>query len=857
MTGNSFLSSDTTIDLTNCDREPIHILGHVQSYGCLIAVSQDWLVNHASTNVKEVLSLEAKDLIGTSLNAHLPAETRHHLRSKMQLLGRQEGAVRIFSLDVFEDGRLFDLSLHATGRSFVFEFEAKSRSEPRDDMAYVQPLIARIRRHGDVETMCAEATRALKALTGFDRVMVYQFAENGSGSVIAEAREQAMEPYLGLRYPASDIPKQARELYKRSPLRLIADVEGQVFPIVPEKSPEGKSLDLSLAVTRAVSPIHLEYLRNMGVAASLSVSILRKGELWGLFACHHRTPLYMDYEKRTAVELFAQLFSYELADKENDLERQDSLKAQALHDRLMTRLSGEADLFGSFEADAAEIGEVIEFDGIALYSDGRYAALGAAPTEQEFAGLARFLNTTDTSTIFATDTLAERYEGAGDFADRVAGLLALPISRRPRDYIVLFRREVAQIVTWAGNPSKPFEVGPNGIRLTPRKSFEAWQEVMKNRSALWSAGELRAAEALRVTLLEVVLKVTDQASMERERAQEQQELLIAELNHRVRNILNLIRGLVSQGRGETNTIETFTAVLDSRIQALARAHDQLTQKDWSSVSLVELIEIEFKAFIDNKQGRVSISGKDVLLTPNAFSTMALVIHELITNSAKYGALSDSTGSVAIELRREESGALLAEWREKSGPPVEAPKRRGFGCTIIEQSIPFELKGKADLRFRTTGVEADFVIPASYVEEATADEGAEQPEEQVAEPANFALNGTTLLVEDNMIIAMDARDMLMRLGAPEIQTASTAADALRILESQTFELAVLDVNLGKETSLPVAARLVELGIPFILATGYGATEEITANYPKAPILKKPYAEDGLKRALSKLGKGEET
>ena len=857
MSDETVLSTDAKIDLTNCDREPIHILGHVQAYGCLIAVSQDWLVTHVSGNLDRILGLDPKTLVGTQIADHLPSETTHLLRSKLQLLDRNQGTVRIFAQDVLEDGRSFDISIHATGRTFVFEFEGKSEAPERDDLSYVQPLISRVRRHAEIDAMCNEAARALKMLTGFDRVMVYRLADDGSGSVIAEAREQAMEPYLGLRYPASDIPKQARELYKRSPLRLIADVEGEVFPIVPERNPEGKPLDLSLAVTRAVSPIHLEYLRNMGVAASLSVSILRKGELWGLFACHHRTPLYMDYEKRTAVELFAQLFSYELADKENELERQDYQRAQALHERLMMRLSGQTDLFGSFEADAGEIGEVIEFDGIALYSDGRYAALGAAPTEQEFAGLARFLNTTETGTIFATDTLAEQYEGAGDFADRVAGLLALPISRRPRDYIVLFRREVAQIVTWAGNPSKPVEVGPNGIRLTPRKSFEAWQEVVKNQSAPWSLRELRAAETLRVTLLEVVLKVTDQASTERTRAQEQQELLIAELNHRVRNILNLIRGLVSQGRGETDTIESFTAVLDDRIQALGRAHDQLTQQDWSSVSLVKLIEIELKAFVDDRQGRVSISGKDVLLTPNAFSMMALVVHELITNSAKYGALSDSTGSVAIELRREASGALLAEWRERSGPPVQVPKRRGFGRTIIEQSIPFELKGKADLRFRTTGVEADFVIPADYVEEAPAKESAEQPQEQIVETAKLALNGPALLVEDNMIIAMDASDMLTRFGASEIQTASTVADALRILENRTFALALLDVNLGKETSLPVAVRLAELGVPFILATGYGAAEEITANYPQAPVLKKPYAEDGLKRALLELGKGEET
>ena len=849
MPDDDFLPTDATVDLTNCDREPIHLLGNVQSYGCLLAVSPDWIVQHASTNVAHILGLDPEAMIGTPFVAHFPEEAVHTIRTKMQVLSQDNGAARIFGLDVFGDGRFFDVSINMTGRAFVFEFERKQETGTRDDMALVQPLIARVRRRDDVAGLSREGARGLKALTGFDRVMVYKFGEDQSGTVIAEACEPDMETFLGLRYPASDIPKQARELYKRSLLRLIADVNGEVFPITPERSPEGQPLDLSLAVTRAVSPIHLEYLRNMGVGASMSVSILRKGELWGLFACHHNSPLYVDFEKRTAVELFAQLFAYELADKEGEIERESMERARVLHHKLLSRISSGADLVNGIDTVSEEIADVIPHDGIVVLSEDRFAARGGAPTADEFKGLARFLNTAATSQIFATDRLEDRYPKAEAFGDRVAGLLALPISRAPRDYIVLFRRELAQTVNWAGNPQKPVEYGPNGARLTPRRSFEAWKEVVSGQSAPWTPGERGAAELLRVTLLEVLLKVTDEASLERRRANEQQELLIAELNHRVRNILNLIRGLVSQGKHEQATLDSFTSELDGRIQALARAHDQLTQSDWTSASLKMLVDVEVGAFLNEKRGRVRMTGEDVRLTPEAFSAIALVMHELVTNSAKYGALSDATGSVDLDIDRSQSGALLLRWAENNGPPVKPPSRKGFGTTIIERSIPYDLKGRSELNFKLTGVEAKFEIPARYMIEGGAE--AVFMEEESADPTDVSLSGTVLLVEDNLIIAMDASDMLTTLGAENVITASNVADALAAIEKNELSLGVLDVNLGDSTSLEVARILREKGIPYILASGYGAAPEVLAKYPEAPILRKPYVIETLKKVLSAL------
>ncbi|SLN44140.1 HWE histidine kinase domain-containing protein [Pseudooctadecabacter jejudonensis] len=839
------------VDLTNCDKEPIHILGHVQSYGCLISTSADLMINHVSENCETLLGIQVENMVGCKLEDFLGGKIIHDLRSKLQISAATGTVARMFGRQLIEGGGNFDISIHASGASFIFEFEPKVEDLLRDDLAMVQPLIGRVAQHDKVQKATDEATRALQVLSGFDRVMVYKFADDGSGEVVSERIVGDQEPFLGLRYPASDIPKQARALYKRSPLRLIADIDDTVSPIVPQRGPTGEPLDLSLSITRAVSPIHLEYLRNMGVQASMSVSILVDGELWGLFACHHNSPRYVDYERRTAIELFAQLFSYELARKLDAELRQEESEARLLHDRLMMRLSSGEGLVENFAEIAEELSQIISNDGMAILSEGRYAVLGSVPSEEEFNRLVRFLNTVPAGQIFHTDNLQSVYQGADILADRVAGLIAIPISRTPRDYIVFFRREIAKSVTWAGNPEKPVEIGPNGVRLTPRKSFEAWSEMVRHTCQPWSGAEVRAAEALRISLIEIVLKLTDEANAQRKAAAERQELLVAELNHRVRNILNLIQGLVSQSKVGTATIEDYTSVLDGRIQSMARAHDQLTKREWGHASLRDLIEVEVDAFANNAlQDRVEIAGDTPLLTPDAFSTMALVVHELVTNSAKYGALTDQSGDLRIELEIAPDGALLMRWRERGGPAVQAPTRRGFGTTIIERTIPFELRGTVETRYKLTGFEADIMIPEPFVSR-----GVQTPSKDVAQPdqasAPEALNvsGRALVVEDNMVIALDAADFLSGLGASDVQMASSVDEAIKIIDANDIALAILDVNLGQQTSVPVAEKLTELGVPFILATGYGDVASILDSYPSAPVVKKPYSNETLIKKLT--------
>ena len=840
------------VDLKNCDREPIHLLGQIQPFGALVAVNGDWMVAQHSANFDEILRAGTTIGPGMPLGEIFAPDAIGAVRRSLGQMRGNDVVERIFGLVLTTDGEPFDVAVHTSGPWTIIEFEPHDALGFSSHIGTLRTIMAELETRDDAVALCREAAAHMKRLLGFDRVMVYRFHEDLSGEVVAEEREPHLESFFGLRYPKTDIPAQARALYVRNPFRIISDVMSEPVPLVPGVSIEGQPLDLSLSTLRAVSPIHIEYLRNMGVGASLSISIVIRGKLWGLFACHHYSARVLPYSLRTVAELFSQLFSLLLDRVLTDAGNRLSLKGRELHDRLMARLAGGVSLTESLPTLDAVISSVVQHDGSSAYVDGVYRTRGRAPTEEQFRALIPALNSGSTSRVFASKELPARIPAAQAFADDVVGAMVIPVSRRPRDYFVLWRRELKQVVTWAGNPEKAVEYGPNGARLTPRKSFEAWQQSVGGQSAEWTSEECQIAESLRVTLLEVILRLTDDAVQERARAQEQQELLIAELNHRVRNILNLIRGLISQTRHEATDIASFSHLIGGRIGALATAHDHITKGNWSPASLTELITDEARAYLMGKDERVTVMGDDVLIAPEAYTVIALVLHEMMTNSVKYGALCDSSGSIAIEFSRERDGDLVIDWVERGGPAVKAPERRGFGSTIIERSIPYELRGAAEVHYRLSGVEAKFVIPQRYVRAAPTTDGttAKAPPSGSDRSAatSASLPAHVLVVEDSMIIAMDTEDSLRTLGVATVTTAGSVAAALASIDQDPPEMAILDYNLGNETSDPVAKVLKERGIRFVMATGYGELAEGLEARGAFALLKKPYGRSELEELL---------
>ncbi|MBS7669715.1 HWE histidine kinase domain-containing protein [Croceicoccus gelatinilyticus] len=834
------------VDLTNCDREPIHILGNIQPIGFLIAVGADWIIQRAA-NTEPYLGIEPIGLLGRPLHDIFLPHALNSLRARAGNLRGDDSVERLFSVKLISDAKAFDVALHFSGRSIVIECEP-ARGDEIEVSSLVRSMITRIQSTETIQNILREGARQVRLLTGFDRVMVYRFGQTGSGEVVAEALEPGIDSFLGLNFPASDIPKQARQLYLRNVFRIIADVNDEPKPIEPVSQTE--PLDLSLSLFRAVSPIHVEYLKNMGVRASLSISIIIDGKLWGLFACHHYSPRLPSFAERSAAELFGQMFSLVLESRLRSEMNAYEEKARRVADRLMAAAAQDTDKLTDAQWMGDLVMDAIPADGVGVFVEDNVSLSGLAPNEEQFRRLANVLNRGEASQIFTTNRISEILPEAEEYSSKAAGLLAVPISRRPRDYVVLFRAERLRSVRWAGNQEKEIEYGPNGARLTPRKSFEEWSELVRGEAAPFTDAEMRVADALRSTLLEVVLRLTEAASEDRRRASEQQKLLISELNHRVRNILALIRALVGQTSREADDVGAFINTLDSRIQSLARAHDQLTADQWGPARLEDLIVTEAKAYFEEDRQSVRMVGPDVAIMPDAFTVLALVIHELVTNAAKYGALSDS-GTVDVTWQLAEDGSLVIDWREMGGPAVMPPKRRGFGTTVIENSIPHELGGEAQTHYKTAGFEGHFSIPARYV---AASRGKEVHK---AVPANKSggealITGKhVLLVEDSALIALDAEDSLRELGAGEVYLAASNGNAAKVLQERQIDLAVLDFNLGRENSSPTAEKLLNAGIPFIFASGYGGEEVMPEKFQHVPMIVKPYGTEQMGQALAEL------
>ncbi|MEG3766425.1 HWE histidine kinase domain-containing protein, partial [Alteromonas sp. 14N.309.X.WAT.G.H12] len=656
-----------TVDLTNCDREPIHLLGNIQPFGCFIALRADWMVAYCSENVNHYLGHDAQDVIGGTLKTWFDSNTIHSIRTALQsamITGRNE---RIFDEKIAETGLDVDISVHHNGQFIIVECEEIDTQRVKDTH-FVRSLLTQFYCASDSQALIKMVTQQIQLITGYDRVMVYRFLPDGAGEVIAESKHYDVASYLGLRYPASDIPQQARQLYLKNLLRVIGDVDAQVVPILPPTNAVDHQVDLSFSTLRAVSPVHIQYLQNMGVKASMSISIIVNGKLWGLFACHHYSAKVPSYFQRTELELFAEIFALELSSRlmqEREIER---TRARQVHNKMISTMSSSTGLLDSIVEQFGMFKDLIKSDGLAVMIDGNIRTDGLSLDKEWLKILCRRLNTLSASEASFIDTLATFLPDYQTDLHKVAGVLAIPISKTPRDYLLFFRQPQTQIVNWAGDPQKAVSPAPNEMRLLPRSSFEVWQQTHADSCEHWNEQERYDAESLRVTLLEVMIRFAQERESIRLQAARKHEILISELNHRVRNILNLVNAVVAQTETQGRTLSEFIGVLTGRLFALASAHDQLTASQWSHVSLKSMLETEIQAYVSS-YNHIELDGQEVMLSPFAATPLVLVFHEMFTNAAKYGALSDSKGKGVVRLSWliNQRGELIMRWAESGGP----------------------------------------------------------------------------------------------------------------------------------------------------------------------------------------------
>ncbi len=838
------------VNLTNCDREPIHIPGSIQPHGCLIVCdSVGSVVLQHSANLERIIGV-GTSVQGMKLEDVVGGEIAHTLRNALATSDDPARPALRHGL-LLPSGEKVDVALHRLDSKVILEFEPTS-TDADQPLEVARMLISRVRNLSSIDRLVESATRLMYAMLGYDRVMVYRFEQDGSGKVISEYKRRDLESFKGQYFPAGDIPRQARTLYIKNTIRVICDIDYTRVPVVPEIDEAGQPLDLSFAHLRSVSPIHCEYLRNMGVAASMSISIVLDGELWGLIACHHYSPKILSMPQRVAAETFGEFFSLHLSSLRQKELHDTARQARRSLDRFLQEAAHHRDINLLLRNSLADFSAMMPCDGLGLWLDGSWSSHGSTPAPEQVAELAELLGNLSGGRVWSTFQLSQSVPQSAISPDDACGILAIPLSQRPRDYLIFFRKEVVQTLDWAGNPDKSYSTGPMGDRLTPRKSFAIWKENVRLQAKPWTDSDRETAEAIRAVLVEIVLHHNEMLADERGKADVRQRMLNEELNHRVKNILSIIKALVGHPVEGGRSLTDYIGSLKGRIQALAFAHDQVV-RGGDGGFLQDLLEAELRPYMEGSRF-VTLTGPRVWLDSRAFSVMALVLHEMSTNAAKYGSLSEAGGRLDVEWTRLESGACELTWTESGGPKASPPSRSGFGSILIGRSIPYELEGQAAVEYPEEGVRARFVVPSKHLH---ADD--EMPLTVAAEPAAADLQQRTerplselefLLVEDQMLIAADVETMLADHGVTRVTTAPSVAEALRQLKAFTPDVAILDVNLGSGTSLPIAEELVKRGVPFVFATGYSDRSIIPAAL-LAPIVRKPYEAASLVGTITRL------
>ncbi|MBD2355965.1 GAF domain-containing protein [Tolypothrix sp. FACHB-123] len=506
-----------SVDLTNCDREPIHIPGSIQPHGMLLAIDLATLkIIQVSNNTFEFLERQPQDLIGKSLSALFDSQ---QINTIQQCLNGDFESLNPLHLYIKHQGKnlRFDGIVHQWDGVALLELEPKKMKGKANFFGFYQQVkgvITKIQKAGTMQQMCQVVVQEVRKITGFERVMIYRFDDDETGIVVAEDTNQDI-PYLDLRYPPSDIPKQARQLYMRNWLRIIPTSNYQPVELIPTNNPlTNQPLDLSLSVLRSVSPIHLEYLQNMGVAASMSISLVQDKKLWGLIACHHSSAKYIPYSLRAACEFIGQVMSLELANKEASEDRDYKIQLKSLQTQFVESLSQAEHFLDGIAQMGSELLALVSATGAVVCSRDRLICIGETPLETDIPPLLNWIKPQLQDNLFHTRSLSQVYPAAESFKAIASGVLALEISKIHQNYIIWFRPEVMQTVNWGGNPHKPVEVLDDGSsRLSPRKSFSLWQQTVNGCSLPWKHCEIAAIAELRSLIVGVILRQADELAL--------------------------------------------------------------------------------------------------------------------------------------------------------------------------------------------------------------------------------------------------------------------------------------------------------------------------------------------------------
>jgi len=706
--------SEFKVDSTNCDKEPIHILGKIQGHGFLIGVNnKDHHINYISENTAVYINDDPLKYLGKHIDEIDVQMNISNYEDKLKLsqiivlgLGRGFETINPFYLEL--GGKQFNLIIKNSANIYLLEFEPCNNKEEFDVQKTIGRSISEILAQSGLHNMLNIAAREIKKIIQYDRVMIYQFGEDGHGEVVAEEKNSDLKPFLGMHYPASDIPKQARELYKINLTRILADVNMECPAIISNQGQDAP-LDLTHSVLRAVSPIHIQYLKNMGVAASFSISLISHGELWGLVACHNYSPKFIDYKAREASKLIGQILSpaleYRIGEEEND---KFGLLNQSVN-TLIKYVDKESDIVSALTANAVTINDVCSGSGAVLVFDNKITSIGLTPNNDEVKEIVKWVINNTQDMLFYTHRFPAIYPAAEKYSDIGSGLFACILSRELSEMILFFKPEQKQSIIWGGNPEKAVEVASDGsLQLSPRKSFDKWTEIVRYSSAKWNQGEIAALINLREQVIYQITRKANEIRQLNERlklAYEELDTFSFTVSHDLRTPLSSIKSYAELLLFTNENLDDNARKILERINACADKMALLIKEilNYSSYTRneIKLEKVNMKQLIEDVVTDINESLKPQNLkfvigeTPDIFGDVVMigqVFANLVNNAVKYSS-------------RAQNASVKVEGYVSGNETIYTVTDNGIGIDIKYHNRVFELFKRMDnvKDFEGTGV----------------------------------------------------------------------------------------------------------------------------------------------------------
>ena len=702
------IATNPTIDLTACDREPIHVPGAIQPHGLLLVAGTDE-EHRVLAGAGDLESRLAADWLGRPLADLLGQD----VAALLHTLPAGPNAVAPSYVQGIRER--FAVSLHRSGAHLLLELEPVS-SEPMSvatTLAWLDAVASGFERAPDAQTLYDRAATAFRTLTGFDRVMIYRFLDDDAGQVVAEDRDPALDTFRNHRFPASDIPKQARALYVRNRTRVIPTIDYTPAPLRPAAF---SGCDLSDVAVRHVSPIHLQYLHNMGVQASASISIVKDGHLWGLIACHHNSPRRLPPDIRSAAATLASGLARQIRAKEEAAAYRERLALRVVEDNVVPRLNSEEPLREAIVAVKTELCAMLGADGFAMVAGTEVETVGHCPDRAVLIDLARWVRERGGEPV-ATHELSALYPAAREHSRVASGLLAVPLYDEDATLLWL-RAETIETIAWAGNPHRAKAIAPDET-LTPRTSFASYTETVRGRSRRWTMEEVEAGHRLRRRFHEarqhlqvrILNREFNRALAEKDALLAQKDVLMKEVNHRVQNSLQLVASFLRLQAKTANSsvVADHLAEAQARLAAVALVHRRLYRDDQvESVDLSRYIDeliADMRTSLGADWGRqIKLDLAPVLVPTDRAVNIGLILTELVINATKY-AYGGAAGPIAIALEQHGGKLRLIVADDGRGKG----DGEGFGSRMMDAMVQ-RLSGVIEYGDNLPGLRAIMTVP---------------------------------------------------------------------------------------------------------------------------------------------------